>query len=194
MIDFFFFHFVVQQSFFRLVHRSFFLVLVIFHHSVSFLVELILLLHYLFCSLSCIPFYLSYPFTLHFLQQRCDWRTLSTSGPISSLFIDFTILSHSSPPPARPPNHSVPSLLPLLFTSLFHTFCLAFKSSFYISDWLAYRKKVDMASQAKGLVSFLEPVTVHHSPIVITAETSSSGKFQRWWTHHYWQSRCLYLA
>lgn len=42
-----------------------------------------------------------------------------------------------------------------------------------------------MASQAKGLVSFLEPVTVHRSPIVITAETSSSGKFQRWWTRHY---------
>lgn len=43
-------------------------------------------------------------------------------------------------------------------------FCLAFKSPFYSSDWLAYRIKVDMASQAKGLVSFLEPVTVHHFP------------------------------
>lgn len=43
-------------------------------------------------------------------------------------------------------------------------FCLAFKSPFYSSDWLAYRRKVDTASQAKGLVSFLEPVTVHHFP------------------------------
>lgn len=43
-------------------------------------------------------------------------------------------------------------------------FCLAFKSPFYSSDWLAYRIKVDTASQAKGLVSFLEPVTVHHFP------------------------------
>ena len=82
--------------------------------------------------------------------------------------------------------------LPLLF----HTFCLAFKSSSftYPPDLPSVKKKkVDMASQAKGLVSFLEPVTVHHSPIVITAETSSSGKLQHWWTRHYWQSPSLYL-
>lgn len=36
----------------------------------------------------------------------------------------------------------------------------------------------------KGLVSFLEPVVVHYSPVVITAETSSSGKVRRWRTHH----------
>lgn len=145
-----------------------------------------------------ILFHLSYLFTLHLLQQSCDWRTLSTSDPISSLFIDFRTLPLSSPPPAWLPHHSAQSLPPLLFTSLFHTFCLAFKSHFYSSIWLAHckkkkKKKVDMASQAKGLVSFLEPVTVHHSPIVITAETSSSGKFQRWWTRHYWQSPSLYL-
>lgn len=66
----------------------------------------------------------------HLLQQSCDWRTLSTNDPISSLFIDFRALSLSSPPPVRPPHHSVVSQPPLLFTSLFHTFCLAFKSPF----------------------------------------------------------------
>lgn len=86
------------------------------------------------CSLllSCIPFHLSYHFTLQLLQQSCDWRTLCINDLISSLFIDFGALSLFSPPPAQPPHHSVHSLLPLLFTSLFHTFCLAFKSPFLL--------------------------------------------------------------
>lgn len=86
------------------------------------------------------------------------------------------------------------SLSRLLFTFLFHMFCLAFNSLFLLARLTRLpQKKLDMASQAKGLVSFLDPVMVHHSLIVITAETSSSGKFQRWWTHHYWQFPCLYL-
>lgn len=50
---------------------------VIFNRFLSCLLEPVVLPHYLLGLLSCIPFHLSYHFTLHPLQQSCDWRTLS---------------------------------------------------------------------------------------------------------------------
>lgn len=105
----FFLFFVVQQSIFRHTHT---------HTLISpfFLCGYFqsLLRSPIICFvLYRIPFHLSYLFNLHLLRQSCDWRTLSTNDPISSLFIDFRALSLFS----HLPHHLTPSLLPLLFTS-----------------------------------------------------------------------------
>lgn len=86
--------------------------------------------------------YSSFSRPVHLLQ----YRLLPLLCPVAALPLCFSLSS-------------------LLFTSLFHTFCLAFKSPFFPSTTdLPAVKNVDMESQAKGLVSFLEPVTVHRSP------------------------------
>lgn len=87
------------------------------------------------CSVpSCISFHLSYHFALHLLQLWLE----NTEHQWSNL-IPIHILQCTLSP--RPPRHPAPSPPPLLFTSLFHTFCLAFKSSFYLSHSLACCKK-----------------------------------------------------
>lgn len=119
MIDFFFFFpFAAEHSQTHTHTHSLvsplFLFAVIFNHSFSCLLELIVLPHYLLCPLSCIPFHLSYHFTLQLLQQSCDWGTLNANDPISSLFIDFRALPLPTP---GPPHHSALRLPPLLSTS-----------------------------------------------------------------------------